>query len=103
MKEVEAGTTGRQKYGVACLGQVVAGLNAILHIVCITHGNAETVEVFVQFRVVGTQENQSLALLFDKLVDVAVVVTLVFSAEDKDGRRAHAFQRVPASIHVCGL
>ena len=57
----------------------------------------------MELRVVGTEIDQADALLLYQLLDGIIVVALVLAAQDEDGGRGHAFQCIPACIHVGGL
>ena len=67
---------------------------------CVAHGDAERVEVLVQLGVVGAKVHQPDTLLLHQVEDVVIIVAFVLASQDEDGWRAHAFQRVPASVHV---
>ena len=69
----------------------------------VAYGNAQLIEEVVELRVVGTEINQSYALLLNQLFDGVVVVAFVLTAEDEDDRCAHALQSIPAGIDIGGL
>ena len=53
-----------------------------------------------QLGVVGAKVYQPDTLLLHQVEDVVIIVAFVLASQDEDGWRAHAFQRVPASVHV---
>ena len=103
LKEVERGATGRQQYRLAGLSQFVAGFYAFFHRVGVAHGDAQSVEVVVQFLVVGTQIDQCRALLLDERLDGAVVVALVLAAHNEHHLGLHRVESIPAGIYVGSL
>ena len=103
LEEVEAGAAWAQQYGVAWLGQLLAGSHAVFHAVGVANRNAQGVEVVVQLLVVGSEIYDTCTLLLYQVLDLVIIVALVLTTDDEDGRGCHALQSVPASIHIGSL
>ena len=75
----------------------------MFHAVRVANRNAHSVEEVVQFAVVGSEKYQTFAFFLYQFLDGIVVVALVLAANDEDDRSGHAFECIPAGIHVGGF
>ena len=63
LEEVEAGTTRTKQYCIARFCHSTASLNAVLHIVSISHRNAHSIEEIVKLSVICSKINKASTLL----------------------------------------
>ena len=69
----------------------------------VAYRDAECVKVVVQLLVVGPEIYDTSTFLLYQVLDLVIVISLILTADDEDGRGGHTLQRIPAGIYVGSL